>query len=49
MLEDKRISLAGAGSSKVVFRLIWQWVENSQNLIVVTLDVVEFSEWNKHS
>jgi hypothetical protein len=31
-----------------VFRLIWQWDENSQNLIVVTLDVVEFSEWNKH-
>jgi hypothetical protein len=37
MLEDKRISLAGAGSSKDVFRLIWQWDENSQNLIVVTL------------
>jgi hypothetical protein len=37
MLEDKRISLAGARSSKDVFRLIWQWDENSQNLIVVTL------------
>jgi hypothetical protein len=37
MLEDKRIDLAGAGSSKHVFRLICQWDENSQNLIVVTL------------
>jgi hypothetical protein len=37
MLEDKRECLADAESSKDVFKMIWQWDEKLQVLIVVTL------------